>query len=206
MLSDHYPFKLPPLPYAYNALEPYIDEETMHIHHDIMFKKYVDNLNAVLKSNPIYQDWSLYDLLSYNEDFDVEIGTALRNNGGGVLNHFLYFDGMTPEKTEPTGSLKTAIERDFGSMDNLCRNMKTAALSQFGSGYAWLMFDGTSKLRIVKTPNQNPPPLLILQPIFLIDVWEHAYFLKYKHERDKYFDAWCKLIDWNKAGNRFPEG
>lgn len=206
MLSDHYPFKLPPLPYAYNALEPYIDKETMQIHHDIMFKKYIDNLNAILKNNPIYQDWSLYDLLAYNEDFDVEIGTALRNNGGGVLNHYLYFDGMTAEKTEPTGSLKTAIERDFGSMDNLCRNMKIAAMSQFGSGYAWLMFDGNSKLRIVKTPNQNPPPLLILQPILLVDVWEHSYFLKYTHERDKYFDAWCKLIDWKKAAMRFPEG
>lgn len=206
MLTEHYPFKLPPLPYAYNALEPYIDEETMRIHHDIMFKKYVDNLNALLKANPTYQDWSLYDLLAYSDDFDEVISTSLKNNGGGVMNHYLYFDGMTPEKTEPTGSLMKAIERDFGSMDNICRNMKVAAMSQFGSGYAWLMFDSTSKLRIVKTPNQNPPPLLILQPLFLIDVWEHAYFLKYKHERDKYFDEWCKIIDWKKASMRFPAG
>ncbi len=206
MLSSHYPFKLPPLPYAYDALEPHIDAETMHIHHDIMFKKYVDNLNAVLRANPIYQDWSLYDLLAYNDDFNEEVGTAIRNNGGGVFNHYLYFDGMTPEKNEPTGQLKTAVIRDFGSFDNLCACMKAAALTQFGSGYAWLMFDGTSKLRIVKTPNQDPPPLLILQPILLVDVWEHAYFLKYKQERDKYFDAWCSLIDWNKASKRFTAG
>ncbi len=206
MLDQHYPFTLPPLPYAYNALEPYIDTETMHIHHDIMFKKYVDNLNMILKNNPIYQDWSLHDLLAYSDDFEDLMKTALKNNGGGVMNHYLYFDGMTPNKTEPSESLQTAITRDFGSMQRLCQMMKTAALSQFGSGYAWLMYDSTSKLRIVKTPNQDPPPLLILQPLLLVDVWEHAYFLKYKHQRDKYFDAWCNVVDWKKVSARYPAG
>lgn len=207
MLEQHYPFTLPPLPYNYNALEPYIDEETMHIHHDIMFKRYIDNLNILLKANPTYQDWSLYDLLAYSDDFEEPIRTSLKNQGGGVLNHYLYFDGMTPSKTEPNEALKVAITRDFGSMPKFCQIMKDAALSQFGSGYAWLMFDGTSKLRIVKTSNQNPPPLQILKPLILIDVWEHAYFLKYNHQRDKYFDAWCdNLIDWNKANMRYPTG
>lgn len=206
MLEQHYPFTLPPLPYAYNALEPYIDEETMHIHHDIMFNNYVNNLNLLLKVNPTYQDWSLYDLLAYSDDFEEPIRTSLKNQGGGVLNHYLYFDGMTPNRTEPNEALSTAIKRDFGSIQRLCQMMKTAALAQFGSGYAWLMFDSTSKLRIVKTSNQNPPPLQILQPLILVDVWEHAYFLKYKQERDKYFDAWCNLIDWNKASMRYPAG
>lgn len=207
MLEQHYPFTLPPLPYSYNALEPYIDEKTMHIHHDIMFNNYVNNLNLLLKTNPIYQDWSLYDLLAYSDDFEEPIKTSLKNQGGGVLNHYLYFDGMTPNKTEPSEALMTAIKRDFGSMNRLCQMMKAAALSQFGSGYAWLMFDSTSKLRIVKTSNQNPPPLLILQPLFLIDVWEHAYFLKYNHKREDYFDAWCNnLIDWKKASDRYPAG
>lgn len=206
MLDQHYPFTLPPLPYAYNALEPYIDEETMHIHHDIMFRNYINNLNLLLKANPTYQDWSLYDLLAYSDDFEEPIKTSLKNQGGGVLNHYLYFDSMTPNKTEAKETLRTAIIRDFGSMEKFYKIMKAAALSQFGSGYAWLMFDSTSKLRIVKTSNQNPPPLLILQPLILIDVWEHAYLLKYKHERDKYFDAWYHLIDWNKASERYPAG
>lgn len=114
------------------------------------------------------------------------------------MNHYMYFDGMTPNKTEPSQNLRTAIIRDFGSMQRLCQVMKTVAISQFGSGYAWLMYDSTSKLRIVKTPNQDPPPLLILQPLLVIDVWEHAYFLQYEQQRDKYFDAWCNVIDWKK--------
>ncbi len=206
MLDQHYPFTLPPLPCAYNALEPYIDTETMHIHHDIMFKKYVDNLNMILKDNPIYQDWSLHNLLAYSSDFEDLMETALKNNGGGVMNHYMYFDGMTPNKTEPSQNLQTAIIRDFGSMQRLCQVMKTVAISQFGSGYAWLMYDSTSKLRIVKTPNQDPPPLLILQPLLVIDVWEHAYFLQYEQQRDKYFDAWCNVIDWEKVSARYPAG
>lgn len=114
------------------------------------------------------------------------------------MNHYMYFDGMTPNKTEPSQNLRTAIIRDFGSMQRLCQVMKTVAISQFGSGYAWLMYDSTSKLRIVKTPNQDPPPLLILQPLLVIDVWEHAYFLQYEQQRDRYFDAWCNVIDWKK--------
>ena len=136
MLEQHYPFTLPPLPCAYNALEPYIDTETMRIHHDIMFKKYVDNLNMILKDNPIYQDWSLHNLLAYSSDFEDLMETALKNNGGGVMNHYMYFDGMTPNKTEPSQNLRTAIIRDFGSMQRLCQVMKTVAISQFGSGYA----------------------------------------------------------------------
>lgn len=206
MLDMHYPFSLPPLSYAYNALEPYIDEETMRIHHDIMFKRYVDSLNLLLKSNPIYQDWSLYDLLAYSDDFEEPIGAALKNSGGGVMNHYLFFDRMTPEKAKPGESLSTAIERDFGSLKKLYQTMKAAALSQLGSGYAWLMYDSVSKLRIVKTPNQDPPPLLILKPLLLIDVWEHAYFLKYTHQRGKYFDAWFNVIDWKKLGENYPAG
>ena len=120
------------------------------------------------------------------------------------MNHYMYCDGMTPNKTKPSQNLRTAIIRDFGSMQRLCQVMKTVAISQFGSGYAWLMYDSTSKLRIVKTPNQDPPPLLILQPLLVIDVWEHAYFLQYEQQRDKYFDAWCNVIDWKKVSARYP--
>ena len=109
MLDQHYPFTLPPLPCAYNALEPYIDTETMRIHHDIMFKKYVDNLNMILKDNPIYQDWSLHNLLAYSSDFEDLMETALKNNGGGVMNHYMYFDGMTPNKTEPSQNLSFVV-------------------------------------------------------------------------------------------------
>lgn len=206
MLTETYPFKLPPLPYGYSALEPNISEETMRIHHDILFKRYIDKLNLILEENPDYKDWNLFSLLSYNETFAEPLAEQLRNNGGAVLNHYLYFDGMTPTKKSPSGNLKKAINRDFGSEAGFNRELKKAALSHFGSGNVWLMYDGACKLRVVNSKNADPPPFLILKPILLVDIWEHSYFLQYKQKREEYFDAWYNLIDWDKAELRYPCG
>lgn len=206
MLTQTYPFILPPLPYGYSDLEPYISEETMRLHHDVLFQRYINRLNLLIEENPEYKDWNLFSLLSYNETFENSLANEIRNNAGAVLNHYLYFDGMTPIKKSPGGNLKKAIIRDFGSEAGFNWELKSLALSRFGSGCAWVLYDGACKLRVVDTPNADPPPFLILKPILLVDVWEHSYFLQYKCNRSDYFDAWYNLIDWEKAELRYPCG
>lgn len=202
-MNTHYPFELPALPYAYNALEPYIDEETMHYHHDKHFKTYIDNLNKFLAPYPQYHDWTLEKLLTNLDSLPKELQTPVRNNAGGVYNHNLYFNSMSGEGNNiPTGSMADAIDKKFGSYDQFKAKMKEAGLGQFGSGWAFLTADSNQGIDIEKTPNQNVPLTDQKWPLLPMDVWEHAYYLKYKNQRDQYVDNWFHVIDWNKVNER----
>ena len=174
-----YPFALPPLPYAYDALEPYVDEATMHFHHDKHLKTYVDNLNKALEAYPQYHTWTLETLLTKLEELPDGLRTAVRNNGGGVYNHDLFFDLMAPagQKMSP------AVAEHFGGEEAWQKEMKAAALGQFGSGFAWLVADSSGDLHIIALPNQDNPLSQGLTPILPLDVWEHAYYLKYQNLR-----------------------
>ncbi len=187
-----YPFELPPLPYEYNALEPYIDEATMHFHHDKHHKTYVDNLNKALEGFPEYQSWTLNDLLARLNELPDGLKTAVRNNGGGAYNHDLFFSLMAPAGQKALPDVVDA----FGGLDNWKKDMKAAALGQFGSGFAWVVLDG-GKLKILALPNQDNPLSMGLKPILPLDVWEHAYYLKYQNVRADYIDAWFNVINWS---------
>ncbi|MCL1820439.1 MAG: superoxide dismutase [Oscillospiraceae bacterium] len=203
-MQQHYPFTLEPLPYDYGALEPFIDEKTMHIHHDRHLKTYVDNLNAALKDQPEYQSWSLEKLLKSANWLPEELRTPVKNNGGGVYNHEFYFSIMSgARETEPSAELSERLTRDFGGLDGFKSQFKKAALSVFGSGYAWLAVDGDGKLIIKTTANQDTLLTLGLCPIALIDVWEHAYYLKHYNVRADYIDDWFNVLDWNKVSSLF---
>ena len=157
-MNEHYPFVNPPLPYAYDALEPYIDTLTMHLHRDRHLQTYVDNLNRTLKDYPVLHEWPLEELLTNADRLPADIHTPVRNNAGGVYNHIFYFSGMSPSDTRHyAGALYDAVVRDFGSTDAFFQKFKDAALSVFGSGYAWLTADGNSKLSIITTANQDTP-------------------------------------------------
>ncbi len=197
MLTQHYPFTLPPLPYAYDALEPYISEETLRTHHGILFQNYINRLNTIIKNNMVYKDWNLLTLLTYADDFEEPLSTLIKNNGGGVLSHYIYFESMTPVKNEPSGVFLEAIKRDFGSVDIMLDYFLDKAYAVFGSGNVWLLYDTKFNLRIVATPNQDPPPLEILRPLLVLDVWEHAYFLEHNADRRAYLEQWKKVINWN---------
>lgn len=206
MQPETYPFVVKPLPYEYDALIPVLDEETLMFHHDKHYKTYVDNLNSALADYPELQKKSLKELLSDIEALPAAIQTAVRNNGGGVWNHELYFDAMkSPVGQQPADSLAEAIERDFGSYKQWKEQMKQAAVSQFGSGWAWLLADSDGRLSIVQTANQDVPDLQRFTPVFLVDVWEHAYYLQYQNRRADYVEGWFDLINWRKAQRRYEE-
>ena len=206
MKDATYPFVVQPLPYDYDALIPVLDEETLKFHHDKHYKTYVDNLNNVLADFPELQKMSLKELLVGLEKLPAAAQTPIRNNGGGVYNHELYFDAMkSPVGQEPCGELAEAIERDFGSYQQWKEKMKQAAVSQFGSGWAWLVTDQEGKLSIMQTANQEVPDLQEYIPIFLVDVWEHAYYLQYQNRRADYVEGWFDLIHWRKAQRRYEE-
>ncbi|WP_040196493.1 superoxide dismutase [Candidatus Soleaferrea massiliensis] len=200
MFNDRYPFKLPPLPYSYDALEPYIDEKTVMIHHDKHFQTYVDNLNKALKDYPRYHSWTLEELIEHGCKLPENIRTAVHNNAGGVYNHYLYFETLSPNKDQkPTGRLAEAIDRDFGSYDAMKTQLKDAALGRFGSGWAWLVSDENGKLRIISTANQDTPLEQGLCPIIPMDVWEHAYYLLYQNRRADYAENWFRVANWAQA-------
>lgn len=206
MNAETYPFVVRPLPYEYDALMPVLDEDTLHFHHDKHYKTYVDNLNSALSDYPELQRMSLKELLSSIETLPGQVQTAIRNNGGGVYNHELYFDSMkNPVGQEPGGALAEAIDRDFGSYRQWKEQMKQAAVGKFGSGWAWLVADNKGKLSIVQTANQDVPDLQEFTPIFLVDVWEHAYYLQYQNRRADYVEGWFDLINWRKAEKRYEE-
>jgi superoxide dismutase, Fe-Mn family len=202
-LEDKYPFELMNLPYQYNALEPYIDTETVRLHHDKHLGKYVDNLNAILADYPVYQTWILEKLILNNSTLPPNIQTGVKNNAGGVYNHNLYFNIMRPgsQQNEPIGNLKEAIIKSFDSLENFYTLFKEAALKVFGSGYAWLVVDRDKELKIVTSANQDVP--LNVFHVLLIDVWEHAYYLKYKNKRDEYIMKWYNIIDWDKSEKNY---
>ena len=196
--KTHYPFQLPPLPYAYDALEPYVDQETMHFHHDKHLKTYVDNLNKALEAHPEYHSWTLEDLLAKLSELPDSLRTAVRNNGGGVYNHDLYFDLMAP-----TGqTIAPAVAKAFGDEETWKKQMKAAALGQFGSGFAWVVADQAGALSILALPNQDNPLSQGLTPILPLDVWEHAYYLKYQNLRADYVDNWFQVINWKAVEER----
>jgi superoxide dismutase, Fe-Mn family len=198
-LDDHYPFELIPLPYEYDALEPYIDTETMELHHNKHLKTYVDHLNAALKEYPQYHCWSLEELIRNSDRLPGSICTAVKNNAGGVYNHNFYFNIMGNQNNEPTGTILSRILSCFGTFENFKADFKQAALDRFGSGYAWLACDRAGRLKIVSTANQDTVLPACLHPILLMDVWEHAYYLKYKNRRTDYIDNWFHVIDWKKV-------
>lgn len=199
--KETYPFRLPELPYACHALEPFIDQRTMYFHHDKHLKTYIDNLNKALEAYPEYQTGTLEELLTRLPELPEELRTPVRNNGGGVYNHEMYFHLMAPAG-QP---FSTEVAEAFGGEDNWKRQMKAAALGQFGSGFAWLVRDTTGALKIIALPNQDNPLTIGLQPILPLDVWEHAYYLKHQNLRSDYIDDWFHVINWNAVEQRLND-
>jgi len=196
-------FTLAPLPYAYDALEPFIDTQTMTIHHDKHHAAYVTNLNAALDKHPELGSWSLDQLVSKLNDVPEDIRGAVRNHGGGHYNHDLFWSIMAPSAGgEPTGALAIAISADFGSFANFKAEFEKAAMGRFGSGWAWLVEKG-DKLAVVSTANQDNPLTEGLKPLAGIDVWEHAYYLKYQNRRAEYASAWWNVINWAEVARRY---
>ncbi len=198
----YYPFINLPLPYDYDALEPYIDTKTMQLHHDRHLQTYIDNLNAVLKENPQLQKFSLEQLIRGAHRLPRELQTQVRNNAGGVYNHRFFFENMTPSSQEPSGEFANTIEKTFGGYETFEKKFTEAALSVFGSGYAWLVSD-RGKLRIVTSPNQNTPLEKGLCPILNLDVWEHAYYLKHYNRRADYISDWFHAVNWDMAEDNY---
>lgn len=206
--NQKYPFKLAPLPYAYEALEPHIDAETMHYHHDKHLQTYIDNLNKTLADHPTYHQMTLAQLLTDLDRLPADIRTAVRNNAGGVYNHELYFDLLCPNCPQPQGKFLEAVNTQFGDVKQMLAQLRAAALGQFGSGFAWLILQPNGKLLIQGLPNQDNPMSCCGYPLLTADVWEHAYYLKYKNLRADYFDNWAQVINWTEVAARFesPQG
>lgn len=202
------PFTLPPLPYAADALEPYIDKQTMEIHHDKHHGGYVNNLNKALESTSQLAGKSLEELLANNCAIVPEnIRTAVRNNAGGHANHSMFWLIMAPKAGgQPSGKLADALKNAFGGFDQFKEKFAAAAASRFGSGWAWVVKDSSGKLDIISTANQDSPLMEGKFPVIGLDVWEHAYYLKYQNRRADYISAWWNLVNWNEAENRFNSG
>ncbi len=195
---------LPPLPYAYNALEPFIDELTMQIHHDKHHQAYVTNLNNALANAPDFAAHSLEDLLRNIAGVPESIRMAVRNNGGGHHNHTLFWEIMAPGgRGEPTGALADAINSTFGSFADFKTKVTQNGVARFGSGWSWLVVDANKKLAAYSTANQDSPLMDSHQPILGIDVWEHAYYLKYQNRRPDYLAAWWNTVNWDEVARRF---
>jgi Fe-Mn family superoxide dismutase len=196
--------ELPPLPYDYTALEPTIDEQTMHLHHDKHHAAYVNNLNAAIDKHPELAGKSAADLIKDLASVPDDIRAAVRNNGGGHVNHTMFWEIMAPGGgNEPTGALLAAITEAFGSVDAFKQQFNDAGVKRFGSGWAWLVLGGDGKLQIVSTANQDNPMSDGLAPIMGNDVWEHAYYLKYQNRRPDYLAAWWNVVNWDEVAKRF---
>lgn len=198
--TEHYPFTLKPLPYTYDALEPFIDAETMQLHHNKHLKAYVDKLNQALEAYPKYQLWTLKRLLCSIHLLPIELQNNIRNNGGGVYNHNFFFSIMAPPNmTCPSERFLQLTESCFRNLEAFQEKFKEAALGQFSSGYAWAVLDAYGNLCILTTSNQDTPLLKNVCPLFLLDVWEHAYYLKYQNRRNEYIDSWWNVINWDEV-------
>ncbi len=201
------PYELAPLPYAYDALEPFIDTETMHLHHDKHHQAYVNNVNAALEKYPELAKKSIDDLMRDLASVPADVQGAVRNNGGGHSNHTAFWALMGKPGTEgvggnPTGQIAAQITKDFGDFESFKKAFNDAGVKQFGSGWAWLIFvDG--KLKVVSTPNQDTPLSQGHYPVLGNDVWEHAYYLKYQNLRAKYLESWWNVVNWNEVNRRF---
>jgi Fe-Mn family superoxide dismutase len=198
-------YEVPPLPYDYSALEPYIDAETMKIHHDKHHTAYVTNLNAAIEKHPELGKHAPEDLLRNLNGVPEDIRTAVRNNAGGHVNHTMFWTIMKPKGGgEPSGKLGEQITTDFGSFDAFKKQFNETTAKQFGSGWGWLVWEG-GKLKIVTTPNQDSPLSQGLYPILGNDVWEHAYYLKYQNKRPDYLAAWWNTVNWEEIAKRFEK-
>ena len=192
-------FKTPDLPYSYDALEPYIDAKTMEIHHDKHHAGYTTKLNAALEGTE-YADKTIEELLKSLDTLPSTIASAVRNNGGGHFNHGLFWNILSPSGPgEPVDTLAAALKRDLGGYEKFIADFSAAAATRFGSGWAWLAADSSGKLSILSTANQDSPLSLGLKPVIGIDVWEHAYYLKYQNRRPEYIEAFVKIINWEQA-------
>jgi Fe-Mn family superoxide dismutase len=197
------PYELPPLPYAHNALEPFIDEQTMQIHHGKHHQAYVTNLNAALEKYPELQGKPIEQLIADMNAIPEDIRTAVRNNGGGHANHAFFWTLMAPNAGgAPTGAVAEAINARFGSFDAFKEAFSKAGVGRFGSGWAWLIKSG-SGVEIVSTPNQDSPLMEGKTPVLGIDVWEHAYYLKYQNKRPDYIAAWWNVVNWDAVNTLF---
>jgi len=195
-------YSVPPLPYAYDALEPYIDKATMEFHHDKHHQAYVDKANAALAGTSL-ADAAIEDVLKDLSQVPADKRTAVQNNGGGHYNHSLFWESMAPGAGgAPDGALAQAIDSVFGSFEAFQSSMKETGVNQFGSGWSWLVHNG-SELALVGTPNQDSPISSGSTPLLGVDVWEHAYYLKYQNRRPDYIDAWWNVVDWGKVAERF---
>lgn len=200
-------FTLPPLPYGYDALEPNIDARTMEIHHTKHHQGYVNNLNAAIEKAPELQNKSLDELLKNLSAVPEKVRTAVRNNAGGHWNHSMFWAIMAPNAGgEPTGDLANAIKKSFGDFSKFKEQFNAAASGRFGSGWAWLVSNGSGGLSIESTPNQDNPVMEGRSPILGVDVWEHAYYLKYQNRRADYLSAWWNTVNWSEVGKRFGGG
>ncbi len=196
------PFEVPPLPYAPDALEPHIDAQTMSIHHDKHHQAYVDKLNAAVTGTE-WADKPIEDIVRGLGDLPSDIAGPVRNNGGGHLNHTLFWESMSPDGGgAPDGDLAAAIDAAFGSFDAFKEQFEAAGVGRFGSGWAWLVLDG-GDLKITSTPNQDSPLTDGQAPLLGNDVWEHAYYLKYQNRRPEYLKAWWNVVDWTVVAGRY---
>ncbi len=197
-------FELPALPYDYAALEPTISRETMTIHHDKHHAAYVNNLNAAIEKAPELAGKSVEELVTNLSSVPEAVRGAVRNNGGGHINHTFFWELLTPGGAkEPSGALLEAINAAFGSVDELKKQFNAAGVARFGSGWAWLVKDGSGQLSIVSTANQDSPLTDGLTPVLGNDVWEHAYYVDYRNLRPKYLEAWWDVVNWDKAAENF---
>ncbi|MCI8327179.1 MAG: superoxide dismutase [Lachnospiraceae bacterium] len=197
-MQDYYKFVNEPLPYSYKAMEPYIDIQTMYLHHDKHLQAYVDNLNKTLEDFTFLHNFTLEQLLNNLESIPEEIRTSVKNNAGGVFNHRFYFNCLAnPSLGGPCEKLEEAINREFGSYENFKQRFTQEALSVFGSGYAWLVVNQKGDLQIIQTANQETPLAKHFSPILVIDVWEHAYYLKHFNRRDAYIKDWFQVVNWD---------
>ncbi len=199
-----YPFELPPLPYGFDAMEPYIDARTMRIHYTKHHAGYVRKLNAALEGHPDLHDVSLGEMLTDLDSVPASIRTAVRNNGGGHLNHSLFWYSLRNGPSAPSGELEAKVLAFSGGTEALLDEMVEAGLGRFGSGWSWLCVNPDGTLVVVSTPNQDSPWMSdpSLQPLLGVDVWEHAYYLKYQNRRGDYLKAWKNLVDWDAVGKR----
>lgn len=197
------PFQLPPLPYSFEALEPHIDARTMEIHHDKHHGTYVTNLNAAIAKHSDLEGKPVDELLRHINTIPEDIRTAVRNNGGGHMNHTMFWAVMAPNAGgQPSGALADAIKASFGDFAAFQQQFQTAGLGRFGSGWAWLIADG-GRLQIESTANQDNPIMEGKQAILGVDVWEHAYYLKYQNRRADYLTAWWNVVNWTEVTRRF---
>ena len=197
-------YEVPPLPYDYNALEPHIDEQTMRIHHDKHHGAYVTNANNALANHPDLAALPVEELIKDLSRVPEDIRTAVRNNAGGHANHSLFWQIMKPNGGgQPSGALADAINQTFGGFDALKDQVTKAGVGRFGSGWSWLTVDGSGALRVESTPNQDSPLMEGRTPVLGVDVWEHAYYLKYQNRRPDYLAAWWNTVNWDEVARRY---